>query len=235
VIYSALKAFKAVRGHLLVPQRFVVPQGDVRYPPDTWGMKLGRNVDNIRFSGTYSEHRAKLLELGFSFEVEKVQQWDFLTQIYPALEAYKISIHGDLLVPQSFVVPQGDVRFPTKTWGMKLGAVVQSIRCDKVYVKYKERLTALGFVYEPVVDVQFAKIYSALEAYKAIHGDLLVPRRFVVPQGDANYPSETWGMKLGSNVNNIRNEGVYSKHRAKLEELGVVYIKTKRIFDIDLL
>ncbi len=32
---------------------------------------------------------------------------------------------------------------------------------------------------------------SALETYKAVHGDLLVLYKFVVPQDDVNYPPET--------------------------------------------
>ena len=65
-----------------------------------------------------------------------------------------------------------------------------------------------------------------------VHGDLLVPQKFVVPQVDANYPPETWGMKLGSNVNSIRNGGVYSEHRIKLEKLGFVFKKNKKVVEI---
>jgi hypothetical protein len=37
------------------------------------------------------------------------------------------------------------------------------------------------------IDVRgFDAIYSVLEAYKAVHGDLLVPVKFVVPQDDVN-------------------------------------------------
>jgi hypothetical protein len=147
VIYLAFEAYKAIYGNLLVPQRFVVPEGDVRYPAETWGIKLGSNVDHIRNQGTYSDHRAKLEELGVNFEVEKINHYDFLTQIYPALEAYK-AIYDNFLVPRKFVVPEGDVRFPVDTWGMKLGVCVNNIRNNGYYLKYKERLTALGFVYK---------------------------------------------------------------------------------------
>jgi hypothetical protein len=234
VIYSAFEAYKAMYGNLLVPREFVVPHGDVNYPPDTWGMKLGTNVMSIRIRGVYFEHRTKLEELGVKFEVEKKQHYDFLTQIYPALETYK-AIHGDLLVPQNFVVPEGDVRFPAETWGMKLGSIVHTIRNSDHHLKYKERLTALGFSYElKPLDIRgFDVIYSALEAYKFVHGNLLVPQKFLVSEGDVNYPPETWGMKLGHNVMSIRNQGTYSEHRAKLEELGFVYKKNKKIVVID--
>ncbi len=62
----------------------------------------------------------------------------------------------------------------------------------------------------------FGDIYFALDAYKAVHGNLLVPYKFVIPEGDVRFPVETWGMKLGFNVNNIRHRGDYSEHRVKL-------------------
>ena len=46
-------------------------------------------------------------------------------------------------------------------------------------------------------------------------------------------PADTWGMKLGGNVNNVRNNGAYSEHRAKLEELGFVYKKNKKVVEIE--
>jgi hypothetical protein len=232
VIYSALKAYKAIHSDLVVPFTFVVPQGDVRFPAGTWGMKLGRNVDSIRNRGAYPEHRVKLEELGVSFEVENINHYDFLTHIFPALEAYK-SVHGNLLVPRDFLVPEGDVRFPADTWRMNLGVVVSTVRNRGDYLKYKERLTALGFVYKSVYDVQFNVIYSALEAYKAVHDNLLVPVKFIVPQGDVRFPAETWGMKLGRNFDHIRNSGAYSEHRVKLEELGFVFKKNKKVVEIE--
>jgi hypothetical protein len=60
----------------------------------------------------------------------------------------------------------------------------------------------------------------------------LVPFKFIVPQNDANYPPETWGMKLGFNVSNIRINGAFSERRAKLEELGFVYKKNKKVVEI---
>ncbi len=36
LVYSALKAYKSTNGDLMVPQRFVVPQHDTHYSPETW-------------------------------------------------------------------------------------------------------------------------------------------------------------------------------------------------------
>jgi Fe2+ transport system protein FeoA len=229
VIYSAFEAYKAVHGNLLVPKKFIVPEGDVNYSKDVWGMNLGSIVSYIRNNDVYLKYKGRLTALGFVYESVFDVQFDV---IYSALEAYKV-VHGNLFVPHNFVVPQGDVNYPVETWGMKLGINVNSIRNQGTYSDHRAKLEELGFVYESASDVQFDGIFSAFKAYKAIHGNLLVPQKFVVPEGDARFPVETWGMKLGFNVANIRNRGDYSEHRAKLEELGFVYKKNKKIVEID--
>jgi hypothetical protein len=45
-------------------------------------------------------------------------------------------------------VPEGDVHYSKDVWGMKLGFNVDNIRNGDAYIQYKERLTALGFVYK---------------------------------------------------------------------------------------
>lgn len=172
-VFEALKAYQTVHGDLLVPRNFVVPQGDDRYPDDTWGKNLGKIVQHIRNKGGFPEHRQALIDLGINFEVEKNDCWNFLTQIYPSLKAYKV-IHGDLLVPESYEVPQDDKRYHVDTWGMKLGISVKNIRIGGDYIQYKERLTALGLNYDvKPIDIRgFDVIYSALEVYKTIHGNL---------------------------------------------------------------
>lgn len=48
------------------------------------------------------------------------------------------------------------------------------------------------------------KVLVALQIYKKLYGDLLVPRPFVVPTGDERWPSKTWGYNLGTAVNRLR-------------------------------
>ncbi len=125
------------------------------------------------------------------------------------------------------MLPRGDAAYSENAWGLKLGVNLQFIRSEGYYSEHRGRLEALGVNFDvKKIDVRgFDVIYSALEAYKTVHGNLLVPFKFVVPQGDVNYPPETWGMKLGSNVKTIRHDGAYSEHRVKLEELGFVFKK----------
>jgi hypothetical protein len=147
-------------------------------------------------------------------------------RVFKALSDYKV-VHGDVVVPHKFVVPRCDAAYSENAWGLNLGVNLHHIRVNGVYSEHRDRLEALGVNF----DVNrydgrgFDVIYSALDAYKAVHGNLLVPQKFVVPQDDVNYPPETWGIKLGRNVSNIRNKGVFSEHRIKLEELGLVFKK----------
>ncbi len=71
--------------------------------------------------------------------------------------------------------------------------------------------------------IGFDVIHSALESYRALYGNVIVPRRYVVPRFDINYSESCWGVKLGSIVYGIRNKGMYAKHRGSLEHLGMIF------------
>ena len=109
---------------------------------------------------------------------------------------------------------------------MKLGNRVSDIRDKDIYVKdHPERraeLDAMGFVWDDL-ERRWEEVRAALLVYKEMHGDLQVPRLFVVPS-QAPWPEEAWGMKLGFRVNHIRNNDYYVKHyperRAELDAMG---------------
>jgi len=67
IIYRCLLVYKEINGHLMVPKRFVIPES-MEYPQESWGMKIGHSVCNIRNIGSYSEHRDKLEAIGFTFK-----------------------------------------------------------------------------------------------------------------------------------------------------------------------
>ncbi|GAX24105.1 hypothetical protein FisN_9Hh357 [Fistulifera solaris] len=76
-------------------------------------------------------------------------------------------------------------------------------------------------------DVRFQNVYLALQTYKSIHGDLLVPQPFAVPKNDRRWPEATWGLRLGARVNAIRSQGTfvnnYPSRRKMLDELGFAW------------
>jgi hypothetical protein len=66
-IKTALLEYKEVHGHMRVPSSFIVPIDSTDFPEKFWGMKLGINVNNIRFNNAYAEHKDALIALGFDY------------------------------------------------------------------------------------------------------------------------------------------------------------------------
>ena len=69
---------------------------------------------------------------------------------------------------------------------------------------------------------KFENVLRALRAYKQVHGNLLVPEDFVVPNSESFDP-ELAGLKLGKIAKSIRQLGRFSQFREKLVEMGFVY------------
>ena len=110
-------------------------------------MKLGNRVHHIRASEhhvkDHPERRAELDAMGFVWG-EFERRWE---EVRAALLAYQ-EVHGDLEVPQSFVVPS-EAPWAEEAWGMKLGSRVDKIRCQEHYVKHhperRAELDTMGF------------------------------------------------------------------------------------------
>jgi hypothetical protein len=129
-----------------------------------------------------------------------------------ALLKYK-ELHGNMLVPSSFIVPIDSTDFPEECWEMRLGSNVQTIR--NTY----DELIALGFDYGRLIS-KYSFVKSALLKYKEIYGNMLVPHFFIVPIDSTDFPEECWEMKLGSNVHNIRHNNQWADHKDELKALG---------------
>jgi hypothetical protein len=153
--------------------------------------------------GYYRDYRYELEAMGFDFSPQKETYGWLMIQM--ALHVYA-KIYGDLLVPYIFVVPENDTTWPEELWGMKLGITVSSIRCNNVYANHKEELKSMGFDFSCQSNAYgWDIVKSALENYKALHGNLLVPSTFIVPEGDSAWPEEVWDMKLGKVVRSFRS------------------------------
>ena len=115
----AINAFKAIHGHLLVTQTFVIPTNDPRWPEATWGMKFGQVMRTIRRGFLYADKHPELLEMGFSFTYSSREfGWE---RLKTAIVRYK-EVYGDLRVPKKFVIPSDTDEWPKITWGLKLGS-----------------------------------------------------------------------------------------------------------------
>mmetsp|Transcript_37679 Transcript_37679/g.82549 ORF Transcript_37679/g.82549 Transcript_37679/m.82549 type:complete len:1014 (-) Transcript_37679:79-3120(-) len=238
-VIAALQMYNAAYGDLKVPSRFVVPSLPP-WPEVAWGLKLGQRVASIRSTGKYvqddNDRRQTLDDMGFLWRLRAQSRegtMDGITfdQVFEALQKYRevIQPRGKINVPSNFVVPNADP-WPESTRGMPLGKKMPAIR-SKAYLKANpgaaDRLAKLGFEFDGKAaanDQRYLKVLDALTRYKELNGDLLVPQPFVVPDGDKDWPEDTWGLRLGARVNAIRSQGTFVKtnpvRRQELDELG---------------
>jgi hypothetical protein len=227
----ALVKYKDLQGHMLVPGKFIVPIGNLTWPEQTWGMKLGISVSRIRSGKIYKHKREELESIGFNFE-SKAHRYDL---VKTALLTYQ-DLYNDMLVPQRFKVPGGDVAWPEGTWNMTLGYVVNTIRTGNSHVDKREDLESIGFDYSSQsLRHGYDLVKTALLTYKVLHKDMLVPYKFVVPDGDDAWPEKTWNMSLRVYVNNIRRGHSYVDKREDLLSIGFDFNPQQLRYGYDLI
>ena len=173
IVYEALSAYKAEKGHVNVPQTFVVPP-EAPWPEDAWEMKLGSRVNAIRSHGTFlkrhPERRQRLLDLGLQLNVEAEPERS-----------------GSIL--DAVLLSNGDA------WGAveeveeeDAGKRVVPLSCDfldetLVPAADLERCLRDGFAFDEFDGgYDFEDVVDALREYAARYGDFAVPLDFVVPE-----------------------------------------------------
>lgn len=96
------------------------------------------------------------------------------------------ALKGGLLVPLSFVVPSGDERWPSVTWGYKLGRAVSNLRTKlennvRLPSGMQEELGKLSIA-DNVPQFKWDNIIlPALWQFRKVYGHVDVPYLFVVP------------------------------------------------------
>jgi hypothetical protein len=212
-----------------------------------WEMKLGQKVAAIRATGKYVQinpkRRKSLESLGFVWRVRAASQSQgfdtaagvTFDQLYDALVIYRKEVQpkGALTVPSEFVVPNQDP-WPENTRGLPLGMSMSKIQ-SKSFLKddpdAEDKLNAIGVQMDSKVaanDTRFQNVCDGLKRYKEIHGDMLVPQPFIVPENSNDWPEDTWGLRLGARVNAIRSQGTFVKaspeRKKQLDDLGFVWV-----------
>ena len=231
VTILTLQTYNHIYGDVHVPSTYIVPWQDAGWPPVCWGYPLGnvlaklrkqrsqnatvitrqstkkrkskKEVQTLDFSVLDTERRW-LLEMGLNWD-EKGSKRELLQQL---LRTYE-SIHNTTKIPADFVIPSA-LPWPESCWSMKLGKVVHNIRNGKG-LYYGANVTEIlpPSFHKISREKSFLRVYKALLVHQQLFGDLLVPRYFVVPRKDP-WPEETWGMRLGINVQNIRSKTSYN-------------------------
>ncbi|KAF0696006.1 Aste57867_13219 [Aphanomyces stellatus] len=128
-------------------------------------------------------------------------------------------------LPSTFKVPK-DPAFPDYLRGEVLNflSIRQKHKHKKLPPHVVQALDAIWFVWDISEHKSKLRI-DALTAYKAVFGNVLVPRSFKVPSGDANWPKHTWGLSLGAACHNIRTGGlaIHPSHQDEFTALGFVW------------
>ncbi len=155
-IYDALVTYRKEiqeEGPLSIPSNFIVPNYEP-WPEATRGMPLGKKIPTVRSKAYQKANpgaKEKLLSVGFQFDGKIAANDARFNNVYNALRRYK-ELNGDLLVPQPFVVPEGDADWDEEFWTLRLGARVNAIRSQGTFVKTnparRELLDNLGFEWE---------------------------------------------------------------------------------------
>jgi hypothetical protein len=237
---KTLRTYHSKHSNLVIPRRYIVPKEDA-YPCEWHGVDLSSAVYDMRWWLRHvknnPERVAELNKLGFIWE--RLQpEWNLVLE---ALISY-LSLHGDLLVPTTFVVPHDSEHYPKATWGLQLGNCVFRIRSRHDFLRgdkaesRRAQLDGLGFVWD-VPEHLFRKFYFALRHFKHLQEKrpqegtrgsrraLRVPSTFVVPSGeDSGWPRELWGYRLGDKCTAVRQKELYVKNyperQRALAELG---------------
>jgi hypothetical protein len=146
-VKAALLTYKRLAGNLLVPRPFVVPHNHPKWPESTWGINLGRVTGSIRNDGSFKNHKQELVDMGFDFAKQAnplAIPWEV---VEAALLAYK-GLEDHLVVPDGFVVPHGDPKWPESTWGVRLGRIVANIRYNGYRFAHRQELLAMGLAFK---------------------------------------------------------------------------------------
>jgi hypothetical protein len=181
----ALMRYKEIYGDMLVPSQFVISINSTEFPKEVWKMKLGFICSHIRCRNDHAEYKDELIAIGFDYTSQKYS----FDQIKIALLRYQ-ELHGNMLVPKMFTIPMDSTDYLEEFHGMNLGDCVCKLRNSNSYADKKEELIALGFDFSSQLKHTYDDIEEALIKYKELHGDMLVPWKYVIPMDSTDYTVE---------------------------------------------
>jgi len=232
----ALEAYHKENGDLAIPGRFIVPATD-EYPEEWHGVKLASTIYTMKWWQKHiaqnKDRVAQLSNLGFIWE--RLQPtWNLFME---GMVNYR-NIHGNVLVPASFVVPRNDDNWHMACWDLPLGSFVQQVRLRHDFltgensVQRKNQLDRVGFVWD-VSEYKFTRLLRAIKHFDRLDGKssstrehiVRVPSKFVVPSGhEHGWPPDLWEYPLGAKCMAVRQQKLYVKNRPhrvrQLEDIG---------------
>ncbi|KAG6951164.1 hypothetical protein JG688_00013847 [Phytophthora aleatoria] len=200
-VLPSLQTFKKLYGNTDVPYYFVVPERGESWPKLAWGKRLGLTVTVMRVGRAYASQMAgskeELEKLEFCFST--IAERDWTEKILPSFRIHQQEF-GHCIVGRGFKVPSCHP-WPTKAWGMSLGAVVNDVRTRTAYVELaardKDILATLGFAWNRGEAAWNQQIIPGIRVYAEVFKNCKIPYRFVVPSEEA-WPRSAWATESGS-------------------------------------
>ena len=194
VTFPGVEAFAQIKGHLLVPRSFCIPE-TAPWPTSTYGYKLGLAVNTLRIHKGINIARDNLLRaIGFVWDPTRFR---FEKTMLPACQMY-IQEHGGTLmdVPQSFRVSRKATVYPVACRGYYLGKCLYLWRMNGARADLLEELKKLGFHTDPIVfsqqDLSF--LLTGLEWFHLFLGyKERIAKKFCLPSDHPSLP----GLPLG--------------------------------------
>lgn len=205
--YRAAALYKAEHGDLLIPKRYVTPEG---LTLGRW-IVTQRRVRSGRTPGTLTESQiARLDSLGMVWENRLESAW---AEGFAHAEAYK-NEYGNLLVPAQYRSPDG---YALGRWISNLRQ--QRANGERQNLLNEERIAQLdkiGMVWDAVSE-RWEQNYAEALHYYSENGSLDVPAAYKAPSGFA----------LGAWLRNLRRlrrdkpEALSPEQIARLDAIGM--------------
>lgn len=197
LMLAEAKNYYREHGDLMVPARYKTQSG---LSLGSW-LNVQRRIFNGRADGFLTEEQiAQLDALGIVWDSYLDCTWE---RRYLEAKAY-YEEHGNLLVPADYVTDTGAA---LGVWIMRMRRA-RATRRDGIMTEERVRkLDEIGMSWD-VLNDQWERNYREAEAYYREHGNLLVPGRYVTPNG----------IKLGCWIAHLRTTRSGKGHGSLTEE-----------------
>lgn len=210
--YQAAAQYRQENGHLMIPQRYVTPDGKCL---GSW-LQAQRSIRHESKAGKLTEVQiARLDQLGIVWENQKDLAWE---GYYQAAESW-FRQHGHLTVPVDYVTKDGKrLGVWLNNMRARYAALAPEERSEAVQSRI-HRMNQIGMVWD-TYDARWEQYFQAAQVYTQENGHLRVPVNYQTPEG----------LALGVWINNQRSK--YKGQRAcrltdvqisRLESIGMVW------------
>lgn len=221
LMYEKAKAYYEENGDLMIPAKYITEDGCalgnwLSAQRKAYAGKTDKQLTQVQIT--------KLEAIGIVW----TNHLDYIWDVYFAAAKDYYTTHGDLKVPNDYVIDSG----------IKLGIWIQRMRSAKAEERYgvltpekEERLNSIGMVWN-VISSQWEENYLAAVKYFNSHGNLDIP---------SNYIAEN-GIKLGNWIVHLRQKRLgkskgsplSNEQILRLNKIGMIWDADQYRFDVGL-